>query len=231
VRLLNRWLYGGLSLPDNYYLIYNEIAGTPAKETLDSAFKKALKQLPHETTEQGKWVNRWEKLLKQNNWDALPALLGEGMDTSVNFSTQWPDAIRELLQAWDAKQLGLDLPRKREALERVLINFGNDPLLAKKIQAVASGWQGYGVTSTTDSKSIELVGDETPKNEDKSQYPLVEPSNGLSITAAILPEVPVSADTGITAIAPDQFQEAFRTLQDMLRQSLNHGLMNVKRMR
>jgi len=212
--------------PDNYHLIYNEIAGTPAKETLDSAFKKALKSLPHETAEQGKWVNRWEKLLKQNNWDALPALLGEGMDTSVNFSTQWPDAIRDLLKAWDAKQIGLDLPRKKEALERVLINFGNDPLLAKKIQTIASSWQEYGVTAATDSKAIELVSDEMPKDEDKVQYPLVTQTDVLSVSNHLdskLPDVLVNVD--VTVVEPDKFQEAFRTLQDMLRQALNHGLI------
>ncbi|MDP3088699.1 MAG: GGDEF domain-containing protein [Methylotenera sp.] len=196
--------------PDNYLLIYNEIAGTTAKETLDSAFKRVLKSLPHETAEQGKWVNRWEKLLKQNNWDALPALLGEGMDTSVNFSTQWPDAIRDLLKAWDAKQTGLDLPRKKEALERVLINFGNDPLLAKKIQTIASSWQEYGVTTTIDSKAIKLVSDEMPV---------------LANLVKNVPEDLISNDVGIAVVEPDKFQEAFRTLQDMLRQALNHGLI------
>jgi diguanylate cyclase len=214
--------------PDNYHLIYNEIAGTPAKETLDSAIKNALKQLPNETTEQGKWINRWEKLLKQNNWAALPALLSEGMDTSVTFSTQWPNAIRELLQAWDAKQIGLDLPRKKEALERVLIGFGNDPLLAQKIQTVASGWQEYGTSSTTGSKAIELAGDEASIDGTKAQYPLVTPSNDLSSTTNLVakpPEVTVATDSGVTVIEPDQFQETFRTLQDMLKQSLNHGLI------
>jgi diguanylate cyclase len=211
--------------PDNYQLIYHEIAGTPAKETLDSAFKKALKLLPNETTEQGKWLNRWEKLLKQNNWDALPALLSEGMDTSVNFSTQWPDAIRELLQAWDAKQVGLDLPRKKEALERVLINFGNDPSLAKKIQTVANSWREYGATSTAGSKVIDLVGVESSKDENEAQHSLVASSAAKHSNDLPISTYTASADSGDTTIEPDQFQETFLTLQDMLKQSLNHGLI------
>lgn len=201
--------------PDNYQLIYHEIAGIPAKETLDSALKKALKLLPNETTEQGKWLNRWEKLLKQNNWDALPALLSEGMDTSVNFSTQWPEAIRELLKAWDAKQLGIDLPRKKEALERVLINFGNDPLLAKKILTLANSWREYDKTNITDSKIMDLVDVESSKDEDKTQL-----LNNSPVTRYL-----AHTDLAGISIESDQFQESFRTLQDMLRQSLNHGLI------
>lgn len=209
--------------PDNYRLIYNEIAGTPVTETFDTAFRKALKQLPHETTEQNKWVNRWDKLLKQGNWTALPALLSEGMDISVGFSKQWPDAIRELLQAWDVKQIGLDLPRKKEALERVLINFGNDPLLAQKIQAVASTWREYGTTVTTGSKTIELVDAEITAGEAKSQYSLAEPSSDLSNSANLVTKL--NEVTAAAGLESDQFQETFLTLQKMLKQLLNHGLI------
>lgn len=213
--------------PDNYQLIYNEIAGLPVKETFDTAFRGALKQLPNETTEQSKWLSRWEKLLKQGNWSALPALLNDGMDASVTFSRQWPDAIRELLQNWDAKQAGLDVPRKKEALEKVLINFGNDPLLAQKIQTMANSWKQYG-TIEASSKAIKLVADEIATDKVSTQYSLVDQTGaGQSI------DFPVSAEPApelievsvITGYEPDQFQETFRALQDMLKQSLNHGLI------
>jgi len=208
--------------PDNYKLIYDEISGTVAKETLDSAIRKVLKQLPQQTAEQGKWVGRWEKLLKQGNWDTLPALLNEGMDTSITFSKQWPDAIRELLHGWDVKQIGLDLPRKKEALERVLINFGNDPLLAQKIQAMASGWKQYGSIELS-SQPIEVVNAAETPDIASPQYQRVDSSGDLSvqINAHQKPtEVLVTAGA-----EPDQFQETFRTLQDLLKQSLNHGLI------
>lgn len=216
--------------PDNYQLIYNEIAGFPVNETFDTAFRGALKQLPNETTEQSKWLNRWEKLLKQENWSALPALLNDGMDTSVTFSKQWPDAIRELLQSWDAKQVGLDLPRKKEALEKVLINFGNDPLLAQKIQTMANSWKQYG-TIEASSKTIELVPDETASDNvttQYSQYSLVEKTGvdqSFDLPVSVEPSPKPIEVTVITGYEPDQFQETFRALQDMLKQSLNHGLI------
>lgn len=218
--------------PDNYALIYHEISGTPAKENFNSAFKAALKKLPNDTAEQEKWRIRWEKLLKQENWSALPALLNEGMDISLNFSKQWPEAIRELLQSWDAKQLGLDLPRKKETLEKVLINFGNDPLLAQKLLAMTNNWKEYG-TIEGSSKAIELAFETAESEKVATQYALVDQdqfaNSALVQTLASPNEVKPSAEStelqSLSNYEPDQFQETFRALQDMLKQSLNHGLI------
>lgn len=213
--------------PDNYLLIYNEIAGITVKETVESAIRKALKQLPNETTEQSKWINRWDKLLKQENWADLPTLLNDSMDANVAVSKQWPDAIRELIQNWDAKQIGLDAIRKKEALEKVLINFGNDPLLAQKLQALANNWKTYGISDTSASKAIEVI--------EQTEGKFLNPSDSVLSGSAL--QTPTLGNTALTTSSlklpealnlgyePDQFQETFRALQDMLKQSLNHGLI------
>lgn len=213
--------------PDNYLLIYNEIAGITTIETAELAIRKALKQLPNETTEQSKWINRWDKLLKQANWADLPALLNDSMDANVALSKQWPDAIRELIQNWDAKQVGLDVTRKKESLEKVLINFGSDPLLAQKLQALANNWKGYGVSDGSAHKSIEVI-------EQAETKPL---NLGASVLSDSALETPALGNTALNTPSfklpetlnpgyePDQFQETFRALQDMLKQSLNHGLI------
>lgn len=193
--------------PDNYLLIYNEIAGITAKETAEFAIRNALKQLPNESIEQSRWINRWEKLLKQENWAELPALLTDGMGANVTLSKQWPDAIRELIQNWDAKQVGLDVTRKKEALEKVLINFGSDPLLSQKLKALANNWKEYGVTDLTNSKANQLV------EQVELKPPTFNESSQLSLEVI---------NVGYES---DQFQETFRALQDMLKQSLNHGLI------
>lgn len=208
--------------PENYQLIYNEVADIPATENLESAIRKALKKLPSKTAEQNNWINRWEKLLKQHNWATLPALLGDGMDTSVTFSKQWPDAIRELLQSWDTKHVGLDLSKKKEALERVLINFGNDPLLAQKIQTMASGWMQYSI-SNLNSQSSTLVDAESLADDVVAQNAVANPSTTLTLSTNADPEL--AEISVIPEYDTDQFQETFRILQDMLKQSLNHGLV------
>src|SRR5688572_11435875 len=105
--------------PDNYTQIYLEISGKPAREDAASALRKALKQLPHDSMEQTNWVNRWEKVLKQDNWQGLGDLLKEAMQQQLSHSTKWPRAIRTLMQGWDDKRTGMEPARKREMLERV----------------------------------------------------------------------------------------------------------------
>ncbi|MDI1308083.1 MAG: GGDEF domain-containing protein [Methylotenera sp.] len=217
--------------PDNYLLIYNEIAGITAKETAEVAIRKVLKQLPNETTEQSKWISRWDKLLKQENWADLPALLNDSMDANVALSKQWPDAIRELVQQWDAKQVGLDVARKKEALEKLLINFGNDPLLAQKLKALTKNWKEYGIADASSSKAIEVLAPTDLKPEIK---PLNLEGNLLGNSDIQTPALGnsdlISSSLALSEILhpgyePDQFQETFRALQDMLKQSLNHGLI------
>lgn len=206
--------------PDNYQLIYNEIGCAPVKDTLDNALNKVLKQLPRATIEQNKWISRWEKLLKQNDWLALSALLNECMDAGIANSKYWPETIRDLLKTWDAKQIGLDAPRKKEALERVLVNFGSDPLLAQKIQVVVNGWKQYG-SQENNAQQIETAGDEALSSAVAIPFLLAAPS-------AALAAIKQPKNTGILSaseLEQAQFQEIFYALQEMLRQSLKHGLV------
>ena len=54
---------------------------------------------------------------------------------------RWPDVLRLLVKQWDTHQTGLTQARKREMLERVLINFGNDaPVLHQKLGALVRTW-------------------------------------------------------------------------------------------
>jgi diguanylate cyclase len=204
--------------PNNYELIYNEIAGVPQKETLNSAIKKALKQLPNQSSEQANWINRWEKLLKQDNWAGLADILNEGMDASVAQTKQWPDAIRQLLKGWDARRIGIDPARKKETLERVLINYGNDPQLSTKLQNLANSW---GANEAGASDVANYVGADTEPN---NEQPLAaEPPKTTSLMQKIDNKLHGVMGTGNEETK--QFHETFQILQDMLKQSLNHGLI------
>lgn len=189
--------------PDNYKRIYNEIAELPTLEPLEDALNRALKELPRQTAESSKWIGAWEKLLASHNWKALPAMLGVEMQDKVAQARQWPDAIRDLLRAWDAKQPSLTPQRKKETLERVLINFGSDPQLPEKLQAMAKSWSGYAGSS---SGLIDVGG----VAEDKAEITeSSEPNN---------PPLPLSPRLAA-------LQENINTLQGMLRQSLRNGLI------
>ena len=54
---------------------------------------------------------------------------------------RWAEVLRPLFKQWDAHRAGLTQSRKREMLERVLINFGHDaPQLHDKLGALARSW-------------------------------------------------------------------------------------------
>lgn len=188
--------------PDNYTQIYSEVAGKPAKEDAASAMRKALKQLPHDSLEQTNWINRWEKLLKQDNWQGLGELLTETMQQQLNHSTKWPKAIRTLLQAWDDKRSGVDVARKRETLERVLINFGNDETLADKLIGMANHW--------------------LPADARVEGVPL---TNVADLPATEAPVVETSTDAASLPNEVQQFHGAFTILQTLLKQTLQLGLI------
>ncbi|HOY69924.1 MAG TPA: GGDEF domain-containing protein [Methylotenera sp.] len=222
--------------PENYQEIYHEIAGIKVAPTLHHAMQKSLKGLPRETTAQITWLNRWEKMLKQEQWDELPALLADGMDAKVGMSQQWPVAIRDLLRAWDTKHVEMDETKKKETLERVLIKFGHDEQLAQKIQGLAQTWLQL-ESKNTDGAMVEVLETELPKAT--TSIALVEGDLVSSQTVATSPQPTVKAnDKQIDSPASDdaeleaiethdnkQLFEIFNTLKDIYKQSLKHGLI------
>jgi diguanylate cyclase len=186
--------------PDNYTQIYFEVAGKPVKEDAVGALRKALKQLPHDSLEQTNWINRWEKLLKQDNWQGLGELLTESMQQQLSHSTKWPKAIRTLLQAWDDKRSGVDIARKRETLERVLINFGNDESLSDKLIGMANHW--------------------LPPDAGGDGIPLTDGTETAAPSVAVEP-----ASTEGLPSDVQQFHGAFTILQTLLKQTLQLGLI------
>lgn len=217
--------------PENYQVIYYEIAGIKAPPTLAQTFLKSLKALPHDTTAQIAWVTRWEKLLKQSTYEDLPALLADSMNAKVSQSEQWPDAIRELIRGWDAKRVEVDSNRKKETLERVLIKFGKDETLAQKLQALAQSWL-QGGSKSVGVQAIEVLEPLQSNAQSTSQAEqnitdLVTTVVGMTDSSTLEKttiEVETSA-SAITAYDNQQLFEMFNTLKEIYKQSLKHGLI------
>lgn len=189
--------------PDNYTQIYLEISGKPAKEDAALALRKALKQLPHDSMEQTNWINRWEKVLKQDNWQGLGELLKEAMQQQLSHSTKWPKAIRTLMQGWDDKRSGMELAKKREMLERVLINFGNDDTLSDKLLGMANNW--------------------LPADARVEGIPVPELKEVPGTSPVVLPVEPLTKEELPSEV--QQFHGAFTILQTLLKQTLQLGLI------
>lgn len=203
--------------PDNYTQIYFEIAGKPAKDDAANAIRKALKQLPRDSLDQTNWINRWEKLLKQDSWQGLTELLTESMAQELHHSNRWPLALRTLLQGWDERRSGLDTGKKREVLERVLINFGSDPSLPDKLLGMANNWLSE-ESRASSGTVIDVIN--TPAAE-------ISPSESASRQYA-LRENDVAASSPVNHRIPEEMQQlkgAFVILQTLLKQTLQVGLI------
>lgn len=60
-------------------------------------------------------------------------------------SANWAEVMPRFLKQWEGFQAGLTQVKKREMLERVLINFGNDPeQLPEKLSGLAESWARSG---------------------------------------------------------------------------------------
>ncbi len=89
---------------------------------------------------------------------------------------RWPEVMRQFLKQWEGYHAGLTQTRKREMLDRVLINFGHDSeQLAQKLASLAHSW-----------------GESQEKNRSE-RTPATDQESGPEGAAA---SQPVLADTG-----------------------------------
>lgn len=105
---------------------------------------------------------------------------------AASVQSNWPEAIRSLLGQWENYQAGLTQAKKRDMLDRVLINFGNDSdQLAAKLAGLARSWSESGSATT-------VMGD-----LDELPPIAAEPAQPGTTLVQMLP--PTTAETGDVA--------------------------------
>lgn len=143
--------------PENYLKLYNEISGTTHAPTanLEQILQKALHDAAAESPALERNFAGLERALAEHDWKGielgLAALVHKkrgGQDAS------WADLIRDLLREWETKRSGQTAPRKKEALEHVLMRFSSDSgLLYEKLQALVHHWMESPVGQSVDAGS------------------------------------------------------------------------------
>ena len=131
--------------PDNYLAIYNEIAGIadkPVEVFPERELKALLQSLPKKNPVQQRLSRQLDQALKASNWEEYRKAVVEFIaEHSSESELAWGELIAELLRQWDAKQSGLTLARKREALDRVLAaGAKNSELLFSRVQSLTKSW-------------------------------------------------------------------------------------------
>lgn len=190
--------------PENYQKVYNEIAGVPDSQGADKALQKVLRGLIKKNPAMEPRVAPLDKALAESDWGAFESELSGLLGQSAGDEESWAELIRDLLKQWELKQSGLTVARKKEGLDRVLINFaGDSSLLYKKLHALVNAWAGNPAQT-----GLEMEGE--------GPAPAVEPMRGLESAA----DVRVLA-AGIEELSKDNF----KLLRDMLAQTLETGIV------
>jgi len=135
--------------PENYRALYHEIAGT-AGETVDPfperEFRTLPAVLPRQTVAQQRMARSLENAFKATSWPELRAGLADlVIQLGKESDLPWSELLAELIRQWEAKQAGLTVARKREALERVLSSgSGNNEVFFTRLQGLVKSWSCTG---------------------------------------------------------------------------------------
>ncbi|WP_348945019.1 GGDEF domain-containing protein [Chitinibacter sp. FCG-7] len=141
--------------PDHYESIYHEIAQTseadrqhPGLKELIAALERATPQSP----EAKRQLEQLKRVIKREEWAALYEQLIrciQSQGTTSELSKSWGEVIRELILQWDLRNPAYPPSRKKEALDRVLANFGNNANeLNQKMVGLINSWSETGVENT-----------------------------------------------------------------------------------
>ena len=132
--------------PENFTRYYHEIAGTrpaeaaaPAGGTGDRLVRAIFEAAIANPGAAG--LQQLGRALEQQDVSQFStALVALASGQQAGARTEWGGLLRELVRQLELRQTGASLTRKREGLERVLINFGSDPQLFEKLQALVRTW-------------------------------------------------------------------------------------------
>jgi diguanylate cyclase len=127
--------------PENFTRYYHEIAGTqPASAGVDERIVESVRQAA-DTNPGLDGLARVARALEERDLSQLNvALIGMASGRDGGVRHDWAALVRELVRQLELRQTGTSLARKREGLERVLINFAGDAQLYGKLQALMQAW-------------------------------------------------------------------------------------------
>lgn len=134
--------------PDNYRVLFNEIACLTEEDAFpEKALKAIVQGLPRRTPEQTRLVRSLEAAVVEKTWPALRRALTEVAEQRANTQRSWASLVRDLLAQWERQHSGHTPARKRQQIEHVLEASAMDSdALFVRLQGAIRSW-GDGVAS------------------------------------------------------------------------------------
>ncbi|HEY8084212.1 MAG TPA: GGDEF domain-containing protein [Methylophilaceae bacterium] len=129
--------------PDNFRRAYDEIVGVKT----ESPLQMLTRALRDAGISNSKWLGlatQMEAAAAKGDMAALEQLVRQLMPAG-NVSGSWGEILREVLTELEANRPGYTRSKKKDAIDRVLSNFGGDATaLAAKLQGLTALWRGEG---------------------------------------------------------------------------------------
>ncbi|OHX13173.1 GGDEF domain-containing protein [Chromobacterium sphagni] len=135
-----------LPTPENFERVYHELTQTPMvrDNKLAVLLLRALETLPQDNVQAKVTLSRLRQAFEENRWEQAPQLVIDFLRSTFatqQLSQSWGLLIQSLMRSWDTRQPDLPQHHKQSALERVLINYGNQPEeLNQKLAALLQNW-------------------------------------------------------------------------------------------
>ncbi|MDR1351271.1 MAG: GGDEF domain-containing protein [Zoogloeaceae bacterium] len=130
--------------PDNYRMLYAEISGQASD---GEAFpEKELKRLAHELGQAAPGQSRLERdlaeVITRQDWEGVRRTLASGFGALAEAQQlAWSRLIGELFRQWENKSADITPGKKREALDRALAIFANNPrALFTRLENLQRAW-------------------------------------------------------------------------------------------
>ncbi|OQS41184.1 GGDEF domain-containing protein [Chromobacterium haemolyticum] len=135
-----------LPTPENFERVYHELTQTPVDRDnkLAVLLLRALETLPQESVQAKVTLTRLKQVCDENRWEQAPQLIIDFLRASLSASQQqhsWGTLIQNLIRNWDLRLPNMPQHHKQSTLERVLINYGNQPdELNQKLATLIQNW-------------------------------------------------------------------------------------------
>ncbi len=161
-----------LPSPDHYESIYHEIAETPELERLHPGLKElvdALNALPQKSDAVTRQIEQIRVAINQEKWAEIPEVIFRivnGQAGQSELSKNWSELIRDLILQWDLRNPSYTPSRKKDALERVLLNFKQDGnILNEKLNGLVNSWAETGVVGNAGIDGSLVPADDSKASE------------------------------------------------------------------
>lgn len=127
--------------PDNYLMLYNEIAGIKDEDAFPTqALKQVAAGLPSATAEQLSYNRLLEQAINAGSWDKLRDALLEIFERGGSDPLPWGPMLKDLMAQMEARTPGLTQAKKRESLDHVLRASASPDTLFQRLQNMVRHW-------------------------------------------------------------------------------------------